>query len=129
MEPNTNPVNVPASIVGGFIKALMSEGEIAASAYLKVQVPFLALPFFSQVTDYLINLLGDDIQKYVINDATKIVIKVQTSVEQSAIVAAATALQMAQQSGDQDAITIQLANTKKAYSDLGMWDGTYSPFL
>lgn len=119
--------NKAAEIVGGFVKALMSGGESAAETYIKAELPFLALPVFSQITDWIVGSIGSEIQTVIINGTTKMVINIQTGSEQSAVVAAATALQMAQQSGDQVAIAKALTVAKKAYLDLGNWDGTYSP--
>lgn len=122
-----NPPNVTAAVIGGFIEALMTGGETAAEAYLTAQFPLLANPIAQSILDWMVNELGSAIQSYLINSATGIVINIQTSSEQSAIVNAATALQLAQSSGDKDAINQAVENAKRAYQGLIRWDGTFSP--
>ena len=118
--------NVAAQIVGGFIQALMSGGEAAAEAYLTAQVPVLANPILQDILDWLVSDIGGALQTVLINNATGIVINIQTSSEQAGIVAAATALQIAQASGDPSAIATALNNAKSAYQSLLNWNGTYS---
>lgn len=120
-------VNPTAAVVGGFIEALMGGGEAAAMTYLVAQFPVIATPILYSIVSWVVNYIAQDIENYLINNATGIVIAIQTSNEQSNVVAAATALQMAQESGDQNAINTALANAKAAYGALINWDGTYSP--
>lgn len=119
-------MNVTAEIIGGFIEALMTGGETAAEAYLTLQFPFLANPIAQEILDWIVSDLGSALQSYLINSATGIVINIQTSNEQDDVVAAATALQIAQVSGDQSAISKAMENAKTAYKDLIRWDGTFS---
>lgn len=126
--PTPAPVtNTAAQIVGGVLQAIMQGGETAAQTYLTAQFPILANPILSQILSTILSLVAGPIQTYLINCATGIVIKVQTSVEQGSVINAATALQLAQSSGDQQAIDQALATMKGAYEKLGLWDGVFNP--
>ena len=118
--------NTAAAIVGGFIEALMTGGETAAEVYLTAQVPILANPILQDILDWIVSDIGGALQTVLINNATALVINIQTSSEQLNVVSAATALQIAQNSGDQAAITEALTNAKAQYAKLFSWDGTYS---
>lgn len=115
-----------AQIVGGVIQALMQGGEAAAETYLTAQFPWLANPIANSLLSLILGWIEKPIQTYMINSAAGVVIAIQTSAEQSAVVNAATALQLAQQSGNQAAIGQALAAAKAAYEKLGLWDGTYN---
>jgi hypothetical protein len=104
----------------------MSGGESAAKTYLEAQFPWLANPFGDEVLSVVLGWVVGPMQTYLINSATGVVIGIQTSSEQSAIVAAATALQIAQQSGDMNAVNQALANAKAAYASLLQFDGVYN---
>lgn len=115
-----------AQIVGGFIQALMTGGESAAEVYLTAQFPFLTNPVAQEILDWIVSDFGSAIQSYLINSTTGVVINIQTSSEQSNVVAAATALQIAQASGDKIAINQAISDAKAAYKKLINWDGTFS---
>lgn len=119
-------VNTAAAIVGGLINAIMTGGEDAALLYLGEQLPIFATSIGSAIASWALGLIVGPLETYLINNATGIVISIQTSTEQSSVVAAATALQIAQASGDQGAINTALANAKAAYGKLFSWDGTYT---
>lgn len=118
--------NTAANIVGGLINAIMTGGEAAALTYLGSNVPVFATTIGEALASWALGLIIGPIETYLINNATGIVISIQTSTEQSGVVAAATALQIAQSSGDQNAINTALQNAKEAYGKLFLWDGTYS---
>ena len=101
----------------------MSGGEVAAEAFLTAEVPVLAFPLFQGVLSWLVSDLGGALQTVLINNATGIVLTLQTNAEQSDIVAAATALKLAQASGDAAAIQGALTNAISAYKALINFDG------
>lgn len=115
-----------AQLLGGFIQALMTGGEAAAEAYLTAQFPFLANPVLQDILDYIVKDIGDALQTVIINGSTSLVINIESESEENNIVAAATALQLAQASGDQNAIAKAVSDAKKAYGSVFHWDGTYS---
>lgn len=118
--------NTAASIVGGVINAIMTGGEDAALTYLAANVPVFATIIGAMIASWALGLIVGPIETYLINNATGIVLSIQTSTEQANVVATATALQIAQASGDQNAINTALSNAKAAYGKLFLWDGTYS---
>ena len=118
--------DIVAQIVGDFIEALMTGGEDVAEAYLTAQFPFLANPIMQSILDWLVKDFGQAIQTVVINGTTSMVISIQSDSERAQILAAATALQIAQNSGDQDAIKKALEGAKEAYGSVIHWDGIFN---
>ena len=118
--------NRAAQIVGGVIQAIMQGGEDAALAFLAAEVPFFANPIARDLAAWMLGWIVDPLQTYLINNATGIVINIQGSAEQANILAAATALKIAQASGDQAAINEAVKNAKEAYQKLCNWDGSFS---
>lgn len=105
----------------------MEGGESAALTYLVAQVPAFANPFLNGIASWLIGLVAGPVETYLVNNATAIVINIQTTSEEDGIVQAATALKIAQASGNAKAIEGALLNAKQAYSKICSWDGTFSP--
>ena len=118
--------NRAAQIVGGVIEAIMQGGEDAALAFLAAEVRIFANPVGKALASWVFGYVAGPIETYLVNNATGIVINIQTSTEQTAVINAATALQLAQASGDPAAIEEAVKNAKAAYSKLFRWDGVFS---
>ena len=120
-------VNAVAQFFGTVIKAAILGGEAAAEAAIGASLPFLELPFLAPVTNWLVRQIGDAVRLQVTDLVTMAVIDVQTNLEESSALAAAQALQKAQESGDPDAIANASKEAILAYQRLVNGDGSYTP--
>lgn len=120
--------NQIAEFLDQFINALVTGGEVAAEAYITSLDPaLLAVPiikwFVDQGVQYLGKLLSVATQKVI----TGLVIDIQTNGEESAVLTSATALALAQGSGDPAAVQNAVNDAIKAWGELIHWDGSAQP--
>jgi ABC-type cobalt transport system substrate-binding protein len=105
----------------------MTGGESAAEAYVTALDPaLLAEPFFAFVIDQGVSEVGSLLTGVFANMGITIVIDIQTNGEDSSVLQAATALQFANSSGNQNAINQSTQKLVQAWGSLIHWDGTPS---
>ena len=102
---NPTSDNKIADFVNGLVNALMSGGVTAAQTYLTATSPIFAYPFINWLSNIALNYLAGIIGTAVKNALDTIVIDIQTNGEASSVIQTATALAIAQASGDVNAIT------------------------
>lgn len=114
----TTSTDPAAALVDGIVSALFTGGEEAAQVYITAELPIFASPILSTLLSYFLGLIGNSIEKNVVNLANQIVFNVQADNENSAVLKAANALQAAQKAGDQNAITQGKQNLINAIGSL-----------
>lgn len=120
--------NQAAEIIDNVIAALMVGGEKAAEVYITALDPgLLAIPIIAWLLDEGIEYLGHIVSVIGQKNATAIVIDIQTSGEESEVVAAGTALVYANASGNKEAIQNAVNDATNAYKKLFTYDGSYTP--
>jgi len=116
-----------ASILNEFLRVLVTVGDKGAEAYLTGLAPeFLSLPIISGLLDFGVSEIGQAVYTFMAQSLTSIVIDIQTNKEESSLVNATTALQLAQASGDTNAIQTATTNAVNAWGSLVHWDGSVS---
>jgi hypothetical protein len=120
--------NTGADFLNTVISAFMSGGQIAAEAAITaLDPPLLANPIaqflLAQGVGYLGSILSIAGQKF--GDA--LVMDLQTGSEKSNVLTAATALAIAQASGNQTAIAAAVANADAAWKAVTNFDGWSTP--
>lgn len=122
-NPTTD--NKLADFINGIINALIVGGEAAAEAYIiSLDPTILAIPVVKVLIEGGLKYIGGFVYAYLARGATNLVIDIQTNGEQSKAVIAATALQMAIASGDQNVIKKAAQDASTAYGNLIHWDGS-----
>jgi hypothetical protein len=117
--------NQIATVLNKFLRILVSIGDKAAEDYLTSLDPaLLSLPIISNILDFGVSEIGNVIYTFMAESLTSIVIDIETNKEESSVVNASTALQLAQASGDTDAIQKAQANAVTAWSNLIRYDGS-----
>ena len=124
LPETTNPL---ATFVDELIKAAISGGDVAVEAYLTAQAPFLALPVFEVILNYIITSVGTAVYKNMANIANDIVFDIQTNSENSTVLQAAIAAQAAKASGDQSAIDKANQDLINSLGNLIHSDGSATP--
>ena len=125
-SPTTS--NSAAEIMEQIVSAIMSGGVAAAEAYVLALDPaVLSIPIIAWAVDEGISYIAQFIsiagQKFV----DGVVINIQTDLEDSNVVNAATELALAQGSGDQAAIAKAVADASAAYKAAINFDGWATP--
>lgn len=123
-QPQTE--NKAAGFVVQVIKILMSVGEEAATAFICLELPFLANPIGRRIVKWLLTTLGDVLQSVVIKAAVNVTIDIQIHGERSDVMSAATQLKYAQGSGNAEAIAKAKERLSKSWGNAIHWDGIVS---
>lgn len=120
--------NQAATILNEVIGILMTGGEKAAEIYLTALDPgLLAIPIIAWLMDEGIEWLGQIVSIAGQKTIDGIVIDVQKNGEQSQAVTAATALILANGSGNADGITQATTALEAAYKSAINYDGWATP--
>lgn len=120
--------NKVATIVNGFLHALVTLGDDAAEAYLTALDPgLLGLPIIRDLLDLGVSEIGKYLYTFLATMGTNLIIDIQTHGEESSVISAGVALQMAQGSGDAQAIQKAQNAMVSAWANLIHYDGSASP--
>lgn len=121
----TQPVssNPFAAFINGLINAILTAGEDAAKTYISVQAPWLMWPIINIFTNSILDGLVSSIETQTAQLVYMAVDVAESSIENSALKSAASQLQAAQASGDQNAIATATQNMVNAYRNLGAFNG------
>jgi hypothetical protein len=120
--------NAPVDVINGIVSAFFTGGEVAAEAFLTALDPaLLANPLGQWIIDEGVGYIGQILsiagQKFI----DGIVIDVQTNSEKSTVLSTATALAIANASGDKSAIADAVSNLSAAYKAVINMDGWGTP--
>ena len=127
MESEPATENGAAAAVNRILRGAVDLGTRAASVAAKTAVPVLRLPILSQLTDLVVDRVGDFIYKFFAEHATFIVIDLQTIKEKNDYLASVDRLKAAQATGDTHAIDEARKKFKDDLARLIHWDGHASP--
>jgi hypothetical protein len=127
-KPLTPGQNTVANFLNGLISALMAGGEKAALLYALSQAPSLfSIPIVGSIAkgllSWLLGVIGGAISQVVEKTTDAIVIDIQVRGEESAVMQAGTALQLASAGGDPAAIEKAKEQASNALVDLIHMDG------
>lgn len=118
------PVNPIVKTVDEIIQAILYDlGVNAAVTYITTQVPFLGLPFFRQVTQIIVGKIAGILYKYLEQFLTFSIIDFQTHQQAQDYLKAVQALEVAQTSGDPNAINKAIADFKETMDSLVHFNG------
>ncbi len=120
--------NKLADFFNKLIEAFEQGGVVAMEAYITSLDPaVLAIPIVAWFVDQGVSYIGQFISIITQKAVTGIVIDLQTNGEESTVLTTATALALAQGSGDQNAITDAKNKAISALGSLIHWDGSSQP--
>ncbi len=119
--PTTNPA---ISVANDIENIVFGAAVAAASAILKLEVPFLALPGISGILDLALGYFSGLLQKQLATIVAFTIIDFQTDSENQAYQNAVNALVAAHTSGDPNAIAQARTNFSTTLGALVHWDGS-----
>jgi hypothetical protein len=113
-----------ATVFNTFLKAIATGGAQAGEVYVKSLDPaLLTLPIISQLLDFGISEISNAIYGFIARSVTGLIIDIQTNGENSKVMSAGTALQLANASGNAQAIQLATTNMVQAWANEVFWDG------
>lgn len=127
MADMPGPVNTVGTIINKVLRTAIDYGVKAVKAALVVQAPWLGLPVVSQITDYLLGIVGNYFYTFFAQHATLLVIEFDTAAEKTAYLSSLDVLQKAQLGGDANAIAQAKKDAEAKLASLIHFDGWVHP--
>jgi hypothetical protein len=122
---DTDPV---ATAFNTFLNILITGGDAAAEAFLTGLDPgLLGAPIISAILDFGVAEFGKYLYNFLATMGTNLIIDIQTNGEESKVVSAGTALQLAEGSNNVQAIQQATQAMVAAWGSLIHYDGSASP--